>query len=162
MLADQGLQTAATAQRFGGQIMMAAIQHYLMGRQIGRSKAVHVVQGEQSLKELSAQGKELKREQVHEKDLQTWRRELKRYEVDFHIMQVPGKDTYYLFFKAQDIDRVNLGLGKCVEEFKRPPLSEQLEAAAKEAASHNAQRAAEPAMEKAAAKVAEKAAEAAL
>lgn len=163
MLADQGLQTAASVQRFTGQIMTIAVQQYLMGRQIGRSKAVHVVQGEQSLKELSAQGRELKRETVHEKDLQTWRRELKRYEVDFHVMKVPGReDVYYLFFKAQDIDRVDLGLGKCVEEFQRPPLSQQLEAAVKEAASRNAQRAAEQAVEKVAEKVAEQAMEAAL
>lgn len=162
MLADQGLQTVAAVQRFTGQIMMTAVRQYLMGRRIGRSKAVRAVQGEQSLEDLNAKGKELKRFEFHEKDLQTWRQGLKQYGVDFHIMQVPDKDTYYLFFKAQDIDRVNLGLGKCVEEFQRPSMSEQLGSAIKEAAEQNAQRAAEQAMEKVAEKVAEKAVEAAL
>lgn len=156
MLADQAIQISISTDRITAEILRTVIRectyrHHMKSRQ---PAAVH---GEQSLEDLNAQGRQLENVELKDQDVQNIRRELKRYEVDFSIMKEPDSDTYRLFFKSQDVDRVYLGLKKWVKDFDRTagrtPMAEQMQHAAKEAqernAAHDAARAAEQTVKRA-------------
>lgn len=150
MLADQSVQISVNAERLTGEAVRLALQKFLQRR----DKPAH---GEQTLEELNAQNRELRHADFDKTDLESIRRELKHYAVDFHVMQAPD-GSYQLFFKAQDIDRVYEGVRQYVRDLERPYMDTQIKDAAKEADARNAA-AAEKAAEKAAERTAEQAAE---
>ncbi len=81
-----------------------------------RGKIQH---GEQKLKKLNLQGKKLENVELSGKDIKIFRRELKKYSVDFSVMKNRDNGNYLVFFKAQDVDRVYNGLHKCVQNFNK-------------------------------------------
>ena len=71
--------------------------------------------GQQSLKKLNIQGRQLESINLPNEDIQLFKRELKRYNVDFSVMKDKKADKrYIIFFKGQDVDRVYKGLESCV------------------------------------------------
>lgn len=156
MLADQAVQISISTDRITAEILRAVIREYVY-RLHTKSRQSSAVHGEQSLEDLNAQGKQLESVELKDEDVQNIRQELKRYGVDFSVMKEPDSDTYRLFFKSQDVDRVYLGLKKWVKDFNRAasrtPMTEQLQNAAKEAqernTAHETQRAAEQAVKRA-------------
>lgn len=102
-----------------------------------RDKITH---GEQSVKKLNLQGKQLESVKLSGEDIKTFKRELKRHGVDFSVMKDRTTGEYSVFFKAQDIDRVYNGLEKCIKGFvaekvkERKPIKEAMENAKKKAA----------------------------
>lgn len=156
MLADQAVQITVSADRITAGILRTVMQEYVYQYHMN-SRQSSVTHGEQSLEELNAQGKQLEHVDLKDEDIQAVRQELRRYGVDFSIMKEPDSDTYHLFFKAQDIDRVRLGLEKVVKDFdrtlNRTPMEEQMKAATQEAqernAAHDAEKAAEQAVKRA-------------
>ena len=94
-------------------------------------------QGEQSLKSLNAQGRQIESVDMDSADMKAFRRALRRYAVDFSVTREDRGGPYQVYFKAQDVDRVYLGLQKCLESFagskERKPIREIIEAATREA-----------------------------
>lgn len=156
MLADQAVQISVSAEQLTGEIVRAVLQRYIFRLRFPKENAVH---GEQSLEDLNAQNRELKRELIDQENLEPIRRELKRYAVDFHVMKDPDGGPYQLFFKAQDVERVHEGLQRYVKDLGKPPMEEQVKDAAKEAdarnAAHDAAKEVEQVMKKAVEKEAE-------
>lgn len=156
MLADQAVQITVSADRITAGILRSIMREYVY-QYHKNSQKPSAVHGEQSLEELNAQGRQLEHVDLKDEDIQAVRQELRRYGVDFSIKKEPDSDTYHLFFKSQDIDRVHLGLEKVVKRFdrtsNRTPMEEQMKAATQEAqernTAHDAQRAAEQAVKRA-------------
>lgn len=74
-----------------------------------------IVHGRQSLKSLNNQGRQLESVNLSGEDIAAFRKELKQYNVDFAVMKNKDTGEHTVFFKAQDVDRVYKGLGKCVK-----------------------------------------------
>lgn len=136
MLADQAVQISVNAGHLTGTVVQFALQQFMYRRFLGVNRE-GIVHGEQTLEQLNAQGREMKHVEIHEEDLQAVRDALKHYGVDFHIMQNPDSDVYYLFFKAQDIDRVHMGIEQYVKDLNREPMEEQMKDAVQEAQERN-------------------------
>lgn len=139
MLADQAVQINVSVGRLTGTVVQFALQQFMYHR-LGGGNRDGIVHGEQTLEQLNAQGRELKHVEIHEEDLQAVREALKHYGVDFTVMQDPDSGVYYLFFKAQDVERVYMGLEQYVQDLSRSPMEEQMKDAALEAQERNGAR----------------------
>ena len=100
------VKIVVTTAHLSAHLVRAAVRTYLRHRQ----QAKH--QGEQSLKNLNAQGKQLDHVDISRSDLREIRAQMKKYAVDFSVLREPGTDTYHLYFKAQDADRLFQGMEK--------------------------------------------------
>lgn len=103
-----------------------------------------IVHGQQSLKKLNRQDKALENVELFGKDIAVFRKELKRYEVDFSVKKNKETGEYTVFFKSQDINRVHKGLENVVKNFdkeeKKKPMKETMEQAEQKAQEKAAER----------------------
>ena len=94
--------------------------------------------GQQSLSTLNRQERPLASVDVNEKTLPYIRRQLRQYSVDFSVTKDRDTGQMYLWFKGQDVDRIQTALENCIAERgqERPTLQElsaRLAARAREA-----------------------------
>jgi len=94
--------------------------------------------GEQNLQKLNLQKKQLESVNISGADLKGFRKQLNQHGVDFSIMR-DKNGQHIVFFKAQDINRVYLGLEKHMQGLKldrnsRKPIKEVIESAVQRAA----------------------------
>lgn len=144
MLVDNGIELTVKADRLTGSALRMAMQEYMRSHRIGRASAQKdVPHGEQSAKQLNAQNKPLDHVDIDsEKDLelQSLRRELNRYGVDFAVVEDKDNGVFHVLFKEQDADRVELAMKKTLDAFDRKPMDEQMKQATVEAEDRNAAR----------------------
>ena len=97
--------------------------------------------GKQSLSKLKRQGRQLESVNLSGVDIQIFRRELRRYGVDYNIQREKETGFYHIYFKAQDVDRIHSALEKCVQSYKegskRQPIKEVMRAAEQKAINWN-------------------------
>lgn len=80
--------------------------------------------GKQTLKELMFQGKQTTFVSLDERpDLKAIQKELNHYSVDFSIVK-EGKNTWRIFFKAQDTEVFNAAFKKVIETFDQKNAGE--------------------------------------
>lgn len=98
--------------------------------------------GEQSLKKLNLQNKQLESVKITQSDIRQFRGELKNHAVDFNIKKDKETGEFNVFFKAQDVDRVYKGLEKVVKDFDKTkkPVKETVEQAKQKAEERTANR----------------------
>jgi hypothetical protein len=98
--------------------------------------------GEQSLKKLNIQNRQLESVKITGEDMKTFRRELKRYSVDFSIKRDLSAENYTVFFKGQDVDRVYKGLQKCLNDLDigKKPMKEVMQEAERKSSERAAER----------------------
>ena len=72
--------------------------------------------GQQSLNTLNRQERPLASVDVNEKTLPYIRRQLKQYSVDFSVTKDRDTGQMYLWFKGQDVDRIQTALENCIAE----------------------------------------------
>ena len=101
--------------------------------------------GEQSLKKLNIQNRQLESVKITGEDMKTFRRELKRYSVDFSIKHDLSAGNYTVFFKGQDVDRVYKGLQKCLNDLDigKKPMKEVMQEAERKSNERAAERSAD-------------------
>ena len=81
--------------------------------------------GQQSLSTLNRQERPLASVDVNEKTLPYIRRQLKQYSVDFSVTKDRDTGQMYLWFKGQDVDRIQTALENCIaERGKERPIPE--------------------------------------
>lgn len=81
--------------------------------------------GQQSLSTLNRQERPLASVDVNEKTLPYIRRQLKQYSVDFSVTKDRDTGQMYLWFKGQDVDRIQAALENCIaERGKERPIPE--------------------------------------
>lgn len=102
--------------------------------------------GEQQLKKLNMQGKQLESVAITGEDIKDFRKQLNKYSVDFSVMRDRNSGEYSVFFKGQDTDRVYSALKDVLstsidrsDKSKRP--AKEIMQAAIEKAEHLAEQA---------------------
>jgi hypothetical protein len=100
-----------------------------------------ITTGEQSLKRLNTQGKQLESVDISNDDIKSFRKELNRYNVDFSIMKDKSAETQTIFFKGQDVDRIYKALEVCIknidlERSNKKPVKEKMQEAVNKAQSN--------------------------
>lgn len=81
--------------------------------------------GQQSLSALNRQERPLASVDVNKKTLPYIRRQLKQYSVDFSVTKDRDTGQMYLWFKGQDVDRIQTALENCIaERGKERPIPE--------------------------------------
>jgi len=113
-----------------------------LGSVLATAKYIHdnkhsIAHGEQSLYKLNLQGRQLTDVIIPREDIKLFKAELKKYAVDFSLKRDELASSIYVYFKAQDNERVLEAIEKCLSAFERRPLKERLAAAKVIAAERN-------------------------
>lgn len=98
------------------------------------------IQGKQSLEKLSAQNKELASQDIERADIADLKREFKKLAVDFSIVKEHSTGEYRMYFKGQDMERVQRAMEKVVEtqlKKEKKPVREVLDKAVEKAREQN-------------------------
>lgn len=135
-LGEQAIQVEWSVAKVTAKALKELIEQLLANRN-------RITHGEQSLSRLNLQGKKLESVELDGQDLKSFRRELNKYSVDYSVMKNRETGNYIVFFKGQDVDRVYVGLQKCVQDFeknRKKPVREVMQEADQRAAQRNADR----------------------
>jgi hypothetical protein len=133
---EEAIKVTLKGTQISFRVLKALIQTLLENR----DKISH---GEQSLKKLNLQNKQLESVPITSNDIKALRKELNRYSVDFHIMKDRNSGEHTVFFKGQDVDRVYQGLSNCIKNFdrdtvKKKPIKEVIKEATEKVAEREA------------------------
>jgi len=95
--------------------------------------------GEQGLKKLNLQNKQLESVELSGEDIKDFKKQLNKYSVDFSVMKDKTTGHHTIYFKAQDTDRVYTGLENCIKNLSidrhsKKPIKEVIESAVERAA----------------------------
>lgn len=125
-----------------GRLTLKAVVGALRALIASRGKIKH---GEQSIRRLNLQNRQLESMEVPGEDIKAFRRELNKYSVDFSVYKDKETGAYSVFFKGQDIDRVHYGIENALKDFDKlhhdkKPVKEVMEDAVKRAAEREAGR----------------------
>lgn len=138
MLEEQAVRVELDMAKMSGKLTVGALKK-LFKLLIWQLSGVH--HGEQSLKALNRQGRALESVDLADKnicnraDLQEIKRQLKSYAVDFTITKSADGSKLYLWFKGQDVERIQEALKNCIAKKASPKMSiRDICAAAKEKA----------------------------
>ena len=131
MVEETAIRVQINAAKLAGQGIfgiLQAVASMLQARQYGQ----------QSIQSLNRQSQALASVELNDKTLPYVRRQLKEYSVDFAITKDKDTGQLNLWFKGQDVDRIQTALENCIAERgqERPTLQElsaRLAARAREA-----------------------------
>ena len=131
-LGEQAVQVAFR----GSTITLALLRTLVQNALDSRHRIEH---GEQGLKKLNLQGKQLESVKLTSEDIKEFRQHLNRHAVDFSVMKDKVTGEYSVFFKGQDIDRVYTGLEKTLQTAldrmdAKKPIKEVMEQAKQKSA----------------------------
>ena len=129
----------------GTEVTAAGLKKHIKAMLENRQAVEH---GEQSLKKLNLQNKQLDSVALSREDVRLFRRQLNRYRVDFAILKDKESGLRTVYFKSQDVDRVYDGLEKCIKGLEldkesKKPIKEVI-ASALERAAQRAQQQKQP------------------
>ena len=135
MIEEQAIRVEVSAARIAGRGIIDVLQ-LVMQRLEQRQY------GEQSMKQLNKQGRQLVPVDVDNSTIRTVKQQMKQYAVDFAITKEKDTDKMFLWFKSQDVDRVEQALKNCIAACKDeqgPKLEQICEKAKEQAAAVNQQ-----------------------
>ena len=72
--------------------------------------------GQQSIAQLNRQGRQITSVDVDNATVHAVKRQLKQYAVDFAITKEKSTGKMYLWFKGQDVERIQAALENCIAE----------------------------------------------
>ena len=119
MVEETAIRVQINAAKLAGQGIfgiLQAVASMLQARQYGQ----------QSIQSLNRQSQALASVELNDKTLPYVRRQLKEYSVDFAITKDKDTGQLNLWFKGQDVDRIQTALENCIAERgqERPTLQE--------------------------------------
>lgn len=169
-LGDQSAQAATTAARVSLQAIRVSfratsltarpIRNIIRGltRNVSSIVADHAPGRNVTMRQLGGNVENIEIDK--QEDLKALKRELRRYQVDYHITHDRDTDKYTVYFAGRDINAVKQSLEKIVADWDknsdRKPMQERFSSAKEAAAQLNAARKAERSTEKVAEQAAEK------
>ena len=114
-----------------------------------KHRQTKTVTGQQSLKLLNRQGKATSHVEVSKETLANVKRQMNSYYVDFSITTDKDTGKINLWFKSQDIDRIQVALENCIVDLgkaqpQQSKVQEVCNHAKEQAAAENATRTAQP------------------
>lgn len=133
MAADLGEQAVMVMYKTGSEITLTMLKVIIRNLLEKNNTLQH---GEQSMKALNMQGKRLEHMELPGQDIKEFRKALRKYAVDFSVLQDKTAGTYSVFFKSQDTDRIYAGLKSVLKEAvaetgKKKHIKEVIEQATK-------------------------------
>lgn len=146
MVEDQAVRVEVQAAKLTASMLarlLKAIAESLKHRQ------TKTVTGQQSLKLLNRQGKATSHVEVSKETLANVKRQMNSYYVDFSITTDKDTGKINLWFKSQDIDRIQVALENCIVDLgkaqpQQSKVQEVCNHAKEQAAAENATRTAQP------------------
>ena len=111
-LDQQAIQVSIKATKISYDLLVALSKSIVQNK----NKIEH---GEQSLKKLNMQGRKLESIELPDQDVKAFKKQLNKHSVDFSVMQNKDTKEYTIFFKGQDIERVNMGLQNCLIDISK-------------------------------------------
>ena len=118
MMEETAVRVEISAARFASQSILDILRLTVQAMQ-GRSY------GQQSLAELNRQNRQLASVDVNDRTLRLVKRQLNQYSVDFSVTKDKDSGRMYLWFKGQDVDRIQTALENCIaERGKERPIPE--------------------------------------
>ena len=109
MMEETAVRVEISAARFASQSILDILRLTVLAMQ-GRSY------GQQSLAELNRQNRQLASVDVNDRTLRLVKRQLNQYSVDFSVTKDKDSGRMYLWFKGQDVDRIQTALENCIAE----------------------------------------------
>ena len=139
MIEETAVRVEISAARFASQSIFDILRLTVQAMQ-GRNY------GQQSLAALNRQERQLASVDVNDKTLRLVKRQLNQYSVDFSVTKDKDTGHMYLWFKGQDVDRIQTALENCIAERGREEpgvelkdLAARMTARAREASQTRAQ-----------------------
>ena len=118
MMEEVAVRVEISAARFASQSIMDILR-----LTVQQMNSRHY--GQQSITALNRQERQLASVDVNEKTIPYVKRLLKQYGVDFSITKDKVTGQMYLWFKGQDVDRIQTALENCIaERGKERPVME--------------------------------------
>ena len=118
MMEETAVRVEISAARFASQSILDILRLTVQAMQ-GRSY------GQQTLAELNRQNRQLASVDVNDRTLRLVKRQLNQYSVDFSVTKDKDTGHMYLWFKGQDVDRIQTALENCIaERGKERPIPE--------------------------------------
>ena len=118
MIEETAVRVEISAARFASQSILDILRLTVQAMQ-GRSY------GQQTLAELNRQNRQLASVDVNDRTLRLVKRQLNQYSVDFSVTKDKDSGRMYLWFKGQDVDRIQTALENCIaERGKERPVME--------------------------------------
>lgn len=108
MVEEQAIRVEVSAARLASQGIMDILRLIVQSLQTQHY-------GEQSLRQLNHQGRQLSQVDLDNKAVHKVKRQLKEYAVDFAVTKGSG-DKLQLWFKGQDAERVQAALENCIAD----------------------------------------------
>lgn len=109
MIEEQAVRVEVSAAKLAGRGIVDVLQ--LLTQSL-RSQQY----GQQSIAQLNKQGRQLTSVDVDNTTIRTVKRHLKAYSVDFAVTKEKGAGKMFLWFKAQDVERIQAALQNCIAE----------------------------------------------
>ncbi len=109
MIEETAVRVEISAARFASQSIFDILRLTVQAMQ-GRNY------GQQSLAALNRQERQLASVDVNDKTLRLVKRQLNQYSVDFSVTKDKDTGHMYLWFKGQDVDRIQTALENCIAE----------------------------------------------
>jgi len=117
MMEETAVRVEISAARFASQSILDILRLTVLAMQ-GRSY------GQQSLAELNRQNRQLASVDVNDRTLRLVKRQLNQYSVDFSVTKDKDSGRMYLWFKGQDVDRIQTAIENCIAaRGKERPIS---------------------------------------
>lgn len=124
---NQAAEYVLRLSTLSAQALIKVLAVKLPSKAIGVSKQAvqhYRTTGKQNIAELQKKGA-LEHVDISKTDLRALKKEFKKYNVDFSIRREKDSGLYHVFFKGNDVDRVQLVLQKVVKEFDKTPEHKQ-------------------------------------
>ena len=142
MMEETAVRVEISAARFASQSIFDILRLTVQAMQ-GRSY------GQQTLAELNRQNRQLASVDVNDRTLRLVKRQLNQYSVDFSVTKDKDTGHMYLWFKGQDVDRIQTALENCIVDLgkaqpQQSKVQEVCHHAKEQAAAENATRTAQP------------------
>jgi hypothetical protein len=100
--------------------------------------------GKQSLRQLNRHERQLDRVEMADEDIKAFKRELRRYAVDYSLTQDKETGVFQVYFKSQDVERIYAGLERCVANYAnnrdKKPMKQRAQEAQRESETREANR----------------------
>lgn len=109
MIEETAVRVEISAARYASQSIFDILRLTVQAMQ-GRNY------GQQSLSALNRQERQLASVDVNDKTLRLVKRQLNQYSVDFSVTKDKDTGHMYLWFKGQDVDRIQTALENCIAE----------------------------------------------
>lgn len=112
---NRTIALAVSASKMTGRLLQSMIREYRNHRKNTVNKnrtntTQKVYNGKQSIKKLVESGAQISNIEITDKNIKSFEHSAKKYGVDFALKKDSSKDppTYIVFFKAKDLDMINL------------------------------------------------------